>query len=62
MLCKACHRVLKTEESKKLGYGPVCYVKIFGKPEKIKKFDAEEKDSWDIPGQIDLDEWLDTLE
>ncbi len=61
MLCKACHRVLKTEESKKIGYGPVCYMKLFGKQGKVGKID-EDKENWEIPGQMDIEQWLDTLE
>lgn len=26
--CKRCHRKLKDEQSKKLGYGKVCYKKV----------------------------------
>lgn len=30
--CVRCHRVLKTEEAKKAGYGATCFKKLFGKP------------------------------
>ncbi|MFW6025479.1 MAG: DUF6011 domain-containing protein [Candidatus Woesearchaeota archaeon] len=35
--CRRCNRILKTEESKNLGYGKVCYKKI--KNDKSKRLD-----------------------
>ena len=29
--CLACHRRLRNEETRRIGYGPVCYFKMFGK-------------------------------
>ena len=30
-LCKRCHRELKDEKSKELGFGPVCYKKYINR-------------------------------
>lgn len=30
-LCKRCHRKLRDDQSKKLGFGPVCYKKYLQK-------------------------------
>ncbi len=30
--CQRCHRELKDIEAQKVGYGKVCYKKVFGKP------------------------------
>lgn len=41
-LCKRCHRKLKDEKSKKLGFGPTCYKKYLNK-QKIYLFEMEVK-------------------
>lgn len=41
-ICKRCHRKLKDEQSKKLGFGPICYQKYIQKS-KNYLFDMEEK-------------------
>lgn len=35
--CQRCHRVLKDAEAQKVGYGKVCYEKLFGKPFPMQK-------------------------
>lgn len=35
--CLRCHRVLKDVEAQKIGYGKICYEKLFGKPFPIPK-------------------------
>lgn len=35
--CIKCNRLLKTEESKALGYGPSCYKKILLEKKRFKK-------------------------
>ena len=46
-LCRRCHRPLKTEESKKLGFGKVCYDK-YRKKKKSYLFKMEGIISEDI--------------
>lgn len=66
MNCSVCGRVLKSEKSKELGYGPVCYKKIFGGIRKRKNLNGNDSSigvfhSQDIPGQVSLDEYLKSL-
>ncbi len=63
MKCMACGRLLKSQQSKKLGYGPVCHKKIFGTSLRSSKKVAPLKfdiPSYDIPGQMTLDDYLQT--
>lgn len=39
-ICKRCHRKLKDERSKKLGFGKVCYQKYLNKKKRYL-FDVE---------------------
>lgn len=43
VLCRKCHRVLKDEQSKKLGFGPICYKKYLNR-KKVYLFDMEVPD------------------
>lgn len=43
VLCKKCHRELKDIQSKKLGFGPVCYKKYMNR-KKVYLFDMEVPD------------------
>lgn len=56
--CVNCGRRLKSEKSRGLGYGPVCYGKIFGGVSRVqgKKNNISIDNS--IPGQISLDDYL----
>lgn len=62
MTCSVCGRELKSAESRKLGYGPVCYRKIFGSSPKSQKESCETTDSdfpyYEIPGQMTIDDFL----
>ena len=40
VLCRKCHRELKDEQSRKLGFGPICYKKYMNK-RKSYLFDME---------------------
>ena len=37
MICIACKRRLRSPESIKVGYGPICYERLFGKRNRKKK-------------------------
>lgn len=65
MKCEKCGRVLKNSDSKKMGYGPVCYKKMFGSPPSKKKTSKEKQsDGWNdiqdysIPGQMEISDFL----
>lgn len=65
MICSICGRKLINPQSVELGYGPVCYRKAFGKMAKIKVRDTKEMSvscpSYDIPGQISIEEYLNEI-
>lgn len=57
--CRLCHRLLKDPESKRLGYGPVCYKREFGSPmpkekKTVKMIVKEKNPDGNIPGQLTL--------
>lgn len=65
MICGACGRVLKNPDSKKTGYGPVCYKKMFGSPPPKKKEskgkrtdESEGIHDFVIPGQMEISDFL----
>lgn len=62
MNCQGCGRTLKSQKSRELGYGPVCYKKIFGTSAKIrglpKKESADGIPYYEIPGKMTLDDYL----
>ena len=63
MKCCACGRELKSVESRKIGYGPVCYKTVFGISIKKKKDKMETSDIftfpyYEIPGQITIDDYF----
>lgn len=64
MVCLICGRLLKNQRSKELGYGPVCYRKTVGKVsgQGKGKFGKRMDDIpyYDIPGQMTLDDYLQT--
>ncbi len=64
MTCSICGRRLRNPKSQELGYGPVCYRRIFGKsPKSSWRADGppvpnESAEHYDIPGQISMEEYL----
>lgn len=62
MICLNCGRVLKTAKSRELGYGPVCYKKMFGSSKQIgsntHSISADGIPDYDIPGQMSLEDFL----
>ena len=60
-VCMECGRKLRSQQSKEVGYGPVCYRKMF--PEqftgKTNKGIAIEREIYDIPGQMDISDSID---
>lgn len=68
MNCKICGRVLKNTTSQQMGYGPVCYRKMFGNSifvrnrerRTLKQRDTTAGDSTycRIPGQMKVDDYL----
>lgn len=63
MKCLICGRALRSPQSKKLGYGPICYRRAFGKTMKKMKTESVKEvfnsfPSYDIPGQISIEEYL----
>jgi len=68
MKCAVCGRELKNPESIRNGYGPVCYERLFGIPVQKKgekkggrRQSVEDDSSYDIPGQINLEDYLSTI-
>lgn len=43
--CLRCHRKLKNEEAKKLGYGKICYQKAHSDSNKKRLFKVKENDN-----------------
>ena len=62
MVCIVCGRRLKAVQSKELGYGPVCYKKLFGislrSNSKAGQSLIDVMDSYVIPGQMSMEEYL----
>lgn len=67
MICLICGRKLSSPKSIELGYGPVCYEKVSGsskaaRKSKTEKFHQEaESTCYDIPGQMELKDYLSDL-
>ncbi len=64
MKCSICGRKLRNPNSMTLGCGPVCYRRKFGtKPHICKAPDvpAWERPDYNLPGQISIEEYLQTL-
>lgn len=63
MNCSACGRVLKNARSQEIGYGPVCYRRLFGSSKQFHKAKegGGEISNYGIPGQISLEEYLQNL-
>lgn len=64
MTCLICGRKLSNPKSMELGYGPVCYGKVSGSSKAAKKakagksHQASESICYDIPGQMELKDYL----
>lgn len=64
MKCSICGRKLSNPKSIELGYGPVCYEKISGGSKIKNKSKAAvshvqaECTCYDIPGQMNLEDYL----
>ena len=65
MICLNCGRKLKSVSSREAGYGPVCYRKMFGTSLRSSRKDSvsETADtlSYNIPGQMTMEEYLQTV-
>lgn len=67
MKCSICGRKLRNPKSKELGYGPVCYKRKFGMMQHTSCWDADalapagEDADHNLPGQITLEDYLQTL-
>lgn len=65
MVCVVCGRKLKAAQSQELGYGPVCYKKLFGiglrSNSKVSRSLIDVMDSYVIPGQMSMEDYLQTL-
>ena len=65
MKCSVCGRKLRNPKSQEVGYGPVCYRRLFGTSlranEKSGSSSEDSAVSYDLPGQISMDDYLQTL-
>lgn len=65
MTCSLCGRKLKNEKSQEIGYGPVCYRRMFGSSLKRQRIrdrgGGEDIPYYDIPGQINIEDYLKSL-
>lgn len=67
MKCSICGRKLRNSKSRELGYGPVCYKRKFGIIPHISYSDtdvlapAEEEADHNLPGQLSMEDYLQTL-
>lgn len=68
VVCMECGRKLRSVQSREVGYGPVCYKKIFGTSLRIR--DGETKTDYisdkvpyyEIPGQMSIEDFLGLVE
>ena len=66
MKCSACGRRLISSKSQESGYGPVCYKRLFGTQsrQRVKSnmtISSTQSVDYNIPGQISIDEYLQSL-
>lgn len=64
MKCLLCGRKLNKEKSQEIGYGPVCYRKLFGSTssrQRIRDRGGGDFPYYDIPGQINIEDYLKIL-
>lgn len=62
MTCSLCGRKLRSEKSREIGYGPVCYRRMFGSSLKRQRIRERGSSGEDIPGQISIEEYLKSIE
>lgn len=63
MKCGLCGRTLKNSDSRKMGYGSICYKRIFGNGSRPRRRAQREPPSesavyYEIPGQISIEDYL----
>lgn len=62
MKCSVCGRKLRNPKSQKVGYGPVCYRRLFGaslcNDDKDAQSSVDVMTNYEVPGQISLDDFL----
>jgi len=62
MVCITCGRKLKADKSKELGYGPVCYRKLFGisiqSGGKVGMTSVDTLNRYEVPGQMSMEDFL----
>ena len=65
MICLNCGRKLKSAASRAARYGPVCYKKMFGinlrSDRKDSILETTDIPCYDMPGQITLEEYFQTI-
>ena len=65
MICLNCGKKLKDAASRDAGYGPVCYKKMFGTSLRRSRKDSVSDPAnipyYNIPGQITIEEYLQTV-
>lgn len=65
MKCSVCGRRLKSPRSQEVGYGPVCYRRLFGSSlrtgEKDYQSSADVMANYEVSGQISIEDYLQTL-
>lgn len=65
MKCSVCGRKLRSPKSQEVGYGPVCYRRLFGTSLRANGKDGQSPvdvmANYEVPGQISMDDYLQTL-
>ena len=65
MKCSVCGRKLRSPKSQEVGYGPVCYRRLFGTSLRANDKDSQSSvdvmANYKVPGQISMDDYLQTL-
>ena len=68
MTCLLCGRKLMNQKSQEMGYGPVCYRKVFGRSYGCRRIKdrgggdgGEDIPYFDIPGEMSIEEYLKSL-
>lgn len=65
MKCLVCGRKLRNPKSQEVGYGPVCYRRLFGTgvqtSNKGNQSPVDVMLHYEVPGQISMEDYLQTL-